>query len=445
MELSSAKLHSQLKSANLAARAVLQAMFSTGKPADRVLSSWLRENRQCGSRDRRFIGETVYALLRYWGFLRQFLPADRLTEIEQGQIRLTRLELDALIFAAIYLENENLSVADALAKELNLAWPKPNYDSQDQLPARAAALGKVFGVESNFTDENLLPSWVFQHLPPTLDKKRFLADLAKRPPIWIRLQTKDTDRVSAELTAAGLTIKRHERIANALAVTGRVNLFTLDAFRNGLFEVQDLASQCIGLAAAPQPGERWLDACAGAGGKTLQLAEIMKRTGSIVATDIRQYKLESLRTRARRANFPNIRLREWDGRPFKGKQAARFDGVLVDAPCSCSGVWRRNPDGRWTLKEDSLEEITQIQLQVLTAAASAVKLGGVLVYATCSLFLEENSGVLNRFLAENPEYVLEDFPHPLTGEPTGGTLQVFSYDGDCDSMFVARMRRKEAK
>ena len=444
LELNLNKFRSQLKSANLAARTVLQAVFGSGKPADRVLSAWLRENRQCGSRDRQFIGEAVYAMLRYWGLLRKFLPAERLAEIERGEIRLARLELDALLFAALYLDYRNLPAADAIARELGFPWPKPDREARNQLLARAGALGKIFGVDAVFADGDLLPQWIASRLPEELDRERFLADLAARPPMWLRMQTAETDHLVADLSAAGLAVSRHGKIADAVAVTGRVNLFTLDAFRNGLFEVQDLASQCIGLAAAPRPGERWLDACAGAGGKTLQLAALMNRTGTVVATDIRSYKLDDLRTRARRAGFPNIRTREWDGKPYQGKQAARFDGVLVDAPCSCSGVWRRNPDGRWTLKEEELADITRVQLEVLTAAAPAVKPGGVLIYATCSLFPEENGGVLERFLAAHPEYTLEDFPNPLTGEPTGGTLQVFSYDGDCDSMFVARMRRQEA-
>ena len=274
LELNLNKFRSQLKSANLAARTVLQAVFGSGKPADRVLSAWLRENRQCGSRDRQFIGEAVYAMLRYWGLLRKFLPAERLAEIERGEIRLARLELDALLFAALYLDYRNLPAADAIARELGFPWPKPDREARNQLLARAGALGKIFGVDAVFADGDLLPQWIATHLPEGLDRERFLADLAARPPMWLRMQTAETDHLVADLSAAGLSVSRHGKIADAVAVTGRVNLFTLDAFRNGLFEVQDLASQCIGLAAAPRPGERWLDACAGAGGKTLQLAAL---------------------------------------------------------------------------------------------------------------------------------------------------------------------------
>ncbi|HCH87370.1 MAG TPA: SAM-dependent methyltransferase, partial [Lentisphaeria bacterium] len=183
----------------------------------------------------------------------------------------------------------------------------------------------------------------------------------------------------------------------------------------------------------------------GAGGKTLELADLMERTGTVVACDVRSYKLDDLRIRARRAGFPNIVTREWDGKPFKGKQAGGYDGVLVDAPCSCSGVWRRNPDGRWTLKPEDVEEAAALQQRILEAASTAVRSGGLLIYATCSLFPRENGGVVDAFLASHEEFALEPFEHPLTGEPCGGMLQVRSFDGDCDSMFVARLRRKEAE
>jgi len=443
-DLNAKKFRSQMKSCGNAARAVLEAMFLRGKPADRTLSGFFRENRQLGSRDRQFISEAIYSLLRGWGILRKFLPAERRGEIESGSIRIGRAELDALIYAALYLDGSNLPAADAIAKELGLAWPKPDPEAASPFLGRADALAKVFGTPVEFSEADLVPDWVIPMLPPDFPAERFLADLRRRPPMWLRIQTRDRDRLAAELQGCGLALHRHERVENAFAVENpKVNLFTLDSFRRGEFEVQDLASQCIGLAAAPKPGERWLDACAGAGGKTLELADLMNRTGTVVACDVRSYKLDDLRIRARRAGFPNIVTREWDGKPFKGKQSGQYDGVLVDAPCSCSGVWRRNPDGRWTLKPDELAETAALQLRILEAASSAVRPGGVLVYATCSLFPCENRGVVEPFLAAHPEFSLEAFDHPLTGERCDGMLQLYSSDGDCDSMFVARMRRNE--
>ena len=445
-ELSVKKLKSQVKAGGNALRAVLRAVFGEGKPADRALSGFFRENRQYGSRDRQFVSESVYALLRSWGILRRFLPEERRAELESGMVRIGRAELDALLFGALYLEGVNLPAADLLAKELGVPWPKPDPDNPSPFLAKAEALGVSFGMKLRFADRDLVPEWVFSLLPGEFPADRFLSDLRRRPPMWLRIQSPDLDRLAAELRSCGTELLRQARIPNALGIVNpKVNLYTLESFRRGEFEVQDLASQCIGLVAAPKPGERWLDACAGAGGKTLELAELMKRTGTVVACDVRAYKLDDLRTRARRAGFPNIVTREWDGKPLKGKQRERYDGVLVDAPCSCSGVWRRNPDGRWTLKPEELPEIVRIQNQVLAAAATGVKQGGVLLYATCSLFEEENDLVVKKFLDEHPDFSLEPFPDPLTGTLTDGRLPVFSYDADCDSMFMARMRRTGAK
>ena len=168
----------------------------------------------------------------------------------------------------------------------------------------------------------------------------------------------------------------------------------------------------------------------------------MQRKGTVVATDIREYKLEDLRKRARRAGFPNIQTRAWDGKGVRPQHRERFDGVLVDAPCSCSGVWRRNPDGVWTLNPQEVAETAQLQTRILEAAAPGVKPGGVLIYATCSVFKEENREQAAAFLARHPEFVPERFPHPLTGElTTDGMLQITPADADCDAMFVARMRK----
>ncbi len=445
LELNENKLRSQLRSADDAARHVLEHIFSAGRPADRALSGWLRENRHCGSRDRHFIGEAVYALLRYWGLLRKFLPSERLAEIESGRIRLGSQELKALFLAAFYLEKRQPAAVELIVRDLMLAGPKnqSRKTAEDSIYARAAELAGFFGLKTlTFAPEDLVPEWVLTHLGEAFPRAAFLADLERRPPMWLRMQCHDPDRLIAELRSNGLDVHRHDRLQSALAVIApHVNLYTLDSFRSGEFEVQDLASQCIGLTAAPKPGERWLDCCAGAGGKTLQLAELMRRTGKITACDVRSYKLDDLRLRARRAGFPNIDTAAWDGNDFKLKPERRYDGVLVDAPCSCSGVWRRNPDGRWTLKEEEIAEHATLQRQILERGAKAVRPGGVLIYATCSIFPEENGEVVRSFLAANRDFEPEDFPHPLNGNPTGGLLQIYSFEGDCDSMFVARMRR----
>jgi len=172
------------------------------------------------------------------------------------------------------------------------------------------------------------------------------------------------------------------------------------------------------------------------------LAELMQRTGKVVAGDIRSYKLEDLKKRARRSAFPNIECRPWDGNKVPPRRSSKFDGILIDAPCSCSGVWRRNPDGRWNTSPEEVREINLVQFKVLENVLNALRPNGVLIYATCSAFEMENAAVIRDFLARHSEFELESFANPLTGELCSGMLQITGAAENCDSMFVARLRKK---
>lgn len=429
------KQRAQLNLLNDAARKVLSNGFSRRQPADRILSAYFRENRRCGSRDRLFISETIFASLRFWGFLRKYLPSPRLTEIESGNVKLTAKELSALLMAGAFIAGD-LSNAFAIAGVCALPYlPK----ALNNPCARANQMAEYFSCNLRLTDSDLIPQWVADNLPEDLDQSQFLKMLASRPPMWIRIQSEAKNELLGELQSNGAELYEHPRLPDAVSVRAKVNLYTLNAFRNGWFEIQDLASQCIAIAASPVQGERWLDPCAGAGGKSLHLAQLMKRKGTVVAGDIREKKLEDLRHRARRAGFPNIITKAHNGGAWKGRH--RFDGVLIDAPCSCSGVWRRNPGAQWKLSFDDVAELSAVQKQILDNYADAVRPGGVLLYATCSLFDMENSVVVRDFLSRHDEYKLDPFENPLTGKIVPGMLRIDSIDGDCDALFMAKMRR----
>ena len=427
--IAEAKQSSQFKAACNALHTVLCALFGERKPADRVLAAFFRENPRFGARDRRLIGGIVYACLRSWGILR--LGISDLETLESGKRGPTAAELAKIAAESVYLEGIDFPAA----RIAHLPLPR---EAATREKRAELLLGRPLPDAAD-----LIPTWIAGHLEPDFPLAAYLAKLGERPPMWLRGQTADREALLQELADAGLSVRPHDHVSDALAVSdAQVNLYTLQAYREGRFEVQDLASQCIGLAAAPSPGERWLDACAGAGGKSLQLASLMRNRGTVLATDIREYKLEDLRKRARRSGFSNIRTRAWDGKALRPQFHASFDGVLVDAPCSCSGVWRRNPDGLWTAREEAVAETAALQKRILEAVASGVKPGGVLVYATCSIFREENRAQVEAFLAGHPEFVQERFPHPLTGVMTpDGMLQITPADADCDAMFVVRMRK----
>lgn len=437
-EESARRWRARLNVTGEAVKFLLTGVFGDHRPADRRMSQFFREHPKCGSQDRRFISRSCYTLLRYWGWLRKLLPSERLAALERGKERFSFREASGLLLAALLLDGSEKDAACELASALGVNLPGPSGEE-----GPAALLQTVFGgAELSFSLSDLVPGWLLDQLPAEIDREAFLARLPERPPMWLRWQKEDPAEMPGVLRGAGLSPEFFPRIPFAAAVRDpRINLFTLESYRNGDFEVQDLASMAIGLCASPRPRERWLDCCAGAGGKTLLLAQLMKRTGSVTASDIRAYKLDDLRARARRAGFPNIRIRPWDGKPFTGRFAESYDGVLVDAPCSCSGVWRRNPESRWSLTSEELAEFPVIQLQVLTAAAPAVRKGGLLVYATCSVFPAEDEEVVHAFLERHPDFSLEPFTDPLSGRETDGMCRFCGTELDCDSMFAARLRR----
>ena len=418
-------------------REVVKSVWAANCPADRALAGSLRDRREAGARDRRFYSETVFGFFRFWGMIRTLVTDETAGKIESGKVEKLDSDDEArCLLAANLLAHTPSTLPEAAglwAKKLGLALPNV-YTPE--------SIGQAFG-SSAFVVDNALPEWVLGRLDRTLTAEKVLAAMMSRPPLWIRVQTPEVEALCAGLREQGITIIRHPLAENAFAVAEtRVNLYTTPEFKRGWFEIQDLASQEIGLVCLPKSGERWWDACAGAGGKALQLAALMERKGSVVATDIREYKLEDLKLRARRSGFPNIRTKGWNGKALRPNERYRFDGVLVDAPCSCSGTWRRNPDGRWTLTIEELKELTDLQLGILNNAASAVKPGGVLIYGTCSLFEEENRGVVERFLAANSGFRLDPFPAPLTGEMTNGMVMADGARHNCDYMFAARFVRE---
>jgi 16S rRNA (cytosine967-C5)-methyltransferase len=166
----------------------------------------------------------------------------------------------------------------------------------------------------------------------------------------------------------------------------------------------------------------------------------MKGKGLVVATDVNAARLKELVRRARRSPFRNITTKPWDGRYVAGK-ARSFDGVLVDAPCSAIGTWRRNPDARWSIDRQAIPRLAELQGQLLHAASAGVRPGGALVYSVCTPTPPETTGVVRSFLEGHPEFHLDPFTHPLTDVRSEGSVLVWPQDADTDAMFIARMIR----
>ncbi|MBI5382922.1 MAG: RsmB/NOP family class I SAM-dependent RNA methyltransferase [Opitutae bacterium] len=284
-----------------------------------------------------------------------------------------------------------------------------------------------------------VPAWLAGEmaLPP-----EFLRQLQRPPALWLRTRTGQTAAVARALgdctpPAAPLPLPALAApLATALRYTGTQDLYRAAPFQSGLFEIQDLASQLVGHACAPQPGETWWDACAGEGGKTLHLADQMKNKGLLWASDRSLRRLEALKKRTARAQVFNYRAAAWDGSarlPTKTK----FDGILLDAPCSGIGTWQRNPHARWTTGPQDVRELAATQRALLDHVAPALKPGGRLLYAVCTLTRSETTDIAAAFTAAHPE--LEPIP---VFPSTEATHFLWPHEWNANGMFLAAWRRK---
>lgn len=260
----------------------------------------------------------------------------------------------------------------------------------------------------------------------------FVQQQTTTPPLWLRIQAdKPPADICAQLSAQGVNATLD--LEHGICVQGGTGINSSNEYKTGLIEIQDLASQLIARAIAVKPGQKVWDTCAGAGGKTLAIAAQMNNKGAVVATDLHDYKLEELRRRVKRAGFFNVRSFSWNGEaplrlPKEIAQQQGFDWVLVDAPCSSSGTWRRNPDARWRFDEADTAELIQLQRTILRNAAAGVRKGGNLVYATCSWQVSENEAQVNWFLQQHPQFALQF--QRIVGAP----------ELDADTMFVAVLK-----
>ena len=434
------KLKTQCTNCEKALEAVFHAVFAEKKVLDRTLSAYFRTNKQLGSRDRQLISEGIYAVFRHLGIVIKLLnPDEQKILLKEGRI-IRHDSLGKMIYCALLLSNCRFAAMDMWLKTEHA----PRINHADSIENQGNAILNFFKIPKKLTDDDFIPSLLCEKFSPSVDAKKYMELIHRRPPMWLRIQG-DKQQICDEFEANQLNYTEHPLLENAICLyQPKVNLRTLATFRNGLFEVQDAASQLIGKVCAPQKNYRVLDLCAGAGGKTLQLASMMQRKGTVIACDIREYKLQELKLRARRAGFPNIQTKTYDGKELKKNYKMNFDLVLVDAPCSCSGVWRRNPDGIFTFNTDELAEITAIQSKLLDYAAEGVRHEGYLVYATCSVFAEENENIVNDFLKRHEEYRIVKFENPLKkGEICeNGMFQCDMNILDSDSMFVAKLQRK---
>ncbi len=396
---------------------------ATGVPADRALSAIFRKNRNFGSRDRQFYYPAVFAWFRWLGWLKYA----GLSMNEYG------------ILAAFAAEGSELPRAAELWVSLLPEEQRKKWNEALTMPNPEDRFRTFTGI--SVSDERLIPEWA---LPLLADggKEYYLPFLKRRSPLWIRIVPGKESQVLSEFQNKGIEYQQHPFVFNAYRFDNRhIRFYTALSWKQGLFEMQDFSSQCIGIAAGVQSGENWFDACAGGGGKTLLLASMVGPRGHVSVYDIRDSKLDELEERCARTPYKKIINREHSFSPGR-----LFDGVLIDAPCSSSGRWRRDPDAPWRIEgKNQIDEIAALQYDLLCQAADSVRPGGKLVYGTCSVFEKENAGQIRRFLEEHPgSFEPVPFQSPHDGSlRTDGMLQSFPADSDCDGSFVAVLRKKQ--
>ena len=355
----------------------LNSIFNDEEYADKVIQKLLKRDKRWGSRDRAFVAETTYDIVR-WKRL--------YAEIANVKAPYDRDNLWRLF--AVWATLKGIKLPD---------WKYFVGTPTRKIKGRFDELSKFRVFRES------VPDWIDAIGVKELGENVWTKELAvqnKQADVVLRVNTLKTNKSQLihDLNDEYIEVEAINGYPDALKLIERANVFKTEVFKKGAFEVQDASSQLVAEFLDVKPGMKVVDTCAGAGGKTLHIAALMQNKGQIVAMDIYESKLKKLKIRAKRNGVHNIDLKVLDStKPIK-KLYEKADRVLIDAPCSGLGVLRRNPDSKWKLKPEFIEDIKKVQEEVLQKYASMVKPGGKLVYATCSILPSENEKQIEIFL-----------------------------------------------
>ena len=368
------KLHRNLVFATIDS---LQLIFNENKQADKVLKNTLKRDKRWGSRDRGFIAETTYDIVRW-----KRLYA-KIADVKEPFSR-----PDLFRIFAVWATLRGIKLPD---------WNQLQGVPERRIKGKFDELTKIRKYKES------IPDWLDElgskELGAQWDKE--IHALNNLAPVVLRVNTLKTTvkELQNELADLDIETKQLKGYPDALLLSERTNVFITKAFKDGWFEVQDASSQKVAHFLNPEPGQRIVDACAGAGGKTLHIASLMENKGQIIALDIYENKLKELKRRAKRNGAHNIEPRVIDTSKVIKKLTEKADKVLIDAPCSGLGVLKRNPDAKWKIQPEFLERIKNTQQEIIQSYSRMVKPNGELVYATCSILPSENQEQIKKFLS----------------------------------------------
>jgi 16S rRNA (cytosine967-C5)-methyltransferase len=371
--------------------------FGKGIYADKVVERLLKNNKKWGARDRSFVAEHTYEMVRWWGLLWAIYDKAPNTK---------RKDLEKLF--GVYWSWRGFELPD---------WPKFDSVRDLDIQARINAFETVAERESypqwldELASEQLGPQW------PVIARAMNTTNSVN-----IRVNTlKATENeVLKELADAGLEVHPHPVFGDAFTIEGRPRLNNIEGFKNGRFEVQDAGSQTIAPYLNPEPGSVVIDACAGAGGKTLHLAQIMRNKGTLIAMDVEGRKLGELQKRVSRSGVNIVKTRAWEEKNVLEELTDTADYLLLDVPCSGTGVIKREPDTKWKLQPEHLERLNAVQADIIDRYPKMLKPGGTMVYATCSILPQENRMQVDQFLENHPEFELVEDSTVNPGEFNDG-------------------------
>lgn len=355
----------------------LNAIFNEGEYADKVVARALKKDKRWGSADRKFVAETIYEIVRW-----KRLYAE-IAEVKEPYDR------------------DNLWRLFAVWAVMR-GYKLPDWKYFEETPIRRIK-GRFDELSRIRKYRESIPDWIDELGVKELGEKKWEKEIAaqnEQAKVILRVNTLKTTKEQLRHTLMDLGIETEflTDYPDALVLKERANVFMTQAFKDGLFEVQDASSQLVARFLEVEPGMRVVDTCAGAGGKTLHMASLMENKGQLIAMDLYESKLKQLKLRAKRNSAFNIEYRIIDSTKVIKKLHEKADRVLIDAPCSGLGVLKRNPDAKWKLQPEFVDNIRKTQAEVLENYSKIVKPGGKLVYATCSVLPSENQEQVKHFL-----------------------------------------------
>jgi 16S rRNA (cytosine967-C5)-methyltransferase len=351
----------------------LEQIFTHKKYADKVIEKILKSNPKWGARDRRFIAETIYDIVRWYRLFIELTDA---------------AEDDYWKFLAVWC-----------------LWNKAEFPDWEELKGvnRKKILERYEILKATRKVRESIPDWMDEMGEKELGARweKELEALNQEASVVLRVNTLKISRQGLQKQleeTENIITEAPVDFPDALLLEERQNIFTRQQFKDGLFEVQDGGSQLIAPFLQVKPGMRVIDACAGAGGKTLHLAALMQNKGRIIALDTEEWKLEELKKRGRRAGVANVETRLIESSKTIKRLESSADRLLLDVPCSGLGVLKRNPDAKWKLTIEFIDRVKELQQHILTDYSTMLKSGGLMVYSTCSIFPSENEKQVAAFL-----------------------------------------------